>query len=103
ASGNTNNAGTFSGGVMNLPRLLEDWSSSTLTLNTSIVNMFASQIATNQFKNPGTYYWAPSSRNFSFNTNFLAKQPPGTPNLNVIVRSTWAAPPPNTLNFYVTP
>ena len=40
---------TFSGGVHNLPRLLEDWNSpstKTLTLNTAIMNLFNSQIAT---------------------------------------------------------
>src|SRR5208283_225228 len=48
----------FSGGVMNLPRLLEAWSSSsgssyqTLALNTSLVNLFASTRATNRFQNP---------------------------------------------------
>ena len=40
---------TFSGGVHNLPRLLEDWSSSTLWLNTSLVNLYNSARATNQF------------------------------------------------------
>ena len=71
---------------MNLPRLLEAWSSSggssyqTLTLNTSIVNLFTSTRATNQFQNAGVYYYAPT-RQFSFNLNFLIPQtmPPGTP------------------------
>ncbi len=70
----------FSGGVMNLPRLLEDWSNDTLTLNTSIVNLFYSARATNRFVNPGVYYYAPT-RQFSFDQNFTnsAKLPPGTP------------------------
>ena len=73
----------FSGGVHNLPRLLEDWGnggSVTLTLNTSIVNLFASTRATNQWQTPGNYYYAPT-RQFSFDPNFLvyAKLPPGTP------------------------
>ena len=47
------NATTFSGGVHNLMRLQEDWSNnSVLVLNTSIVVLFASQMATNQFRNP---------------------------------------------------
>jgi hypothetical protein len=49
----------FSGGAMNLPRLLENWGnggSVTLTLNTSMVNLFNSTRATNQFQNPGVYY-----------------------------------------------
>jgi hypothetical protein len=96
-------ATTFSGGAMNLPRLLEDWGnggSVTLTLNTSIVNLFASRWATNQFQNPGVYYYAPT-RQFSFDQNFLnyTKQPPGTPMLGVVLRSKWATPPPNTVTY----
>ena len=80
----------FSGGVMNVPRLLEDWASSggtkNLTLNTSIVNLFGSVYATNWFKNPGFYYYAPT-RNFSFDLNFTntAKLPPGTPEVTITV------------------
>jgi hypothetical protein len=96
-------ATTFSGGAMNLPRLLEDWGnggSVTLTLNTSIVNLFASTRATNQFQNPGAYYYAPT-RQFSFDQNFLnyTKQPPGTPMLGVVLRAKWATPPPNTVTY----
>jgi len=90
----------FSGGVMNLPRLLEDWSSDTLTLNTSIVNLFNSIRATNWFQNPGVYYFAPT-RSFSFDNNFTnyAKLPPATPTLGLINRSKWRVPPPNVLNY----
>lgn len=96
--------GTYSGGCMNLPRLLEDWSSAVLTLNTSIVNLYASTIATNQFKDPGNYYYAPSSRQFSFDPNFAnpAKTPPpATPNLLILTRYSWAQAPANTVNYYV--
>ncbi len=94
---------TFSGGAMNLPRLLEDWGNGgavTLTLNTSIVNLFNSTYATNQFQNPGVYYYAPT-RQFSFDMNFLnyTKQPPGTPMLGYVIRLKWAVPPPNTVNY----
>jgi hypothetical protein len=70
----------FSGGIHNLPRLLEDWSSSTLWLNTSIVNLFLSTRATNQFLNPGVYY-NPPTRKFSFDQNFANPDiaPPGIP------------------------
>ena len=94
---------------MNLPRLLENWSSSTLTLNTSIVNMFGSVFATNQFQlpygsmNPTGYYEAPSNRKFTFDSRLLSRQPPGTPNLNVVARNGWATPPPGKVNYYVTP
>jgi hypothetical protein len=97
----------FSGGVHNLPRLLEDWNSPntrTLWLNTSIMNLFTSKIATHQFVNPGTYY-DPPTRKFSYDLNFLdpAKQPPGVPCALVLVRLNWAVPPPNNVAYNVTP
>jgi len=74
----------FSGGIHNLPRLLENWASSTLWLNTSLVCFYQSTVATNRFQNPGVYYNAPT-RKFSFDPNFnnLAKLPPGTPVVGV--------------------
>jgi hypothetical protein len=95
-----NTSNHFSGGVMNLPRLLEDWSSDTLTLNTSIVNLFSSIRATNWFINPGVYYYAPT-RSFSFDNNFTnyTKLPPATPTIGLINRSQWRVPPPNTVNY----
>jgi hypothetical protein len=97
----------FSGGVHNLPRLLESWSGDTLTLNTSIVNLFASTKATGRFLDPdvGHYYGAPH-RKFSFDLNFAdpTKQPPpGTPNLSIMLRSSWTIPPPNTVTYYASP
>jgi hypothetical protein len=95
----------FSGGVVNMPRLLEDWGnggSTTLTLNTSMVNLYNSVIATNPFQNPGVYYYAPT-RSFNFDLNFTnqSRLPPGTPMLNYLYRHSWAVPPPATTNFYV--
>ena len=94
----------FSGGVHNLPRLLEDWGSSTLWLNTSIVNLFTSTRATSMFQTPGVYYNAPSRR-FSFDLNFLDpnKQPQGVPCALLPIRFNFAVPPPNTVTFNVTP
>jgi hypothetical protein len=90
----------FSGGVMNLPRLLEDWTGKTLTLNTSIVNLFDSVRATNWFRNPGIYYYAPS-RNFSFDNNFTnqVKLPPATPVIGYMSRAKWRVPPPNNVTY----
>lgn len=72
--------GYWSGGVQNQTRLLENWTGRTLTLNGSLVNLYPSAMATNQFQNPGVYYNAPT-RKISFNPNFLdpVKLPPGTP------------------------
>ena len=70
----------FSGGVHNFPRLLEDWSGATLTMNTAFINLYNSTHATNVFRNPGTYY-SPPTRKFShdprYNNPTIA--PPGMP------------------------
>ena len=89
-----------SGGVVNYPRLLEAWSGRTLTLNGSLVNMFNSARATAPFQSPGVYYNAPN-RSFNFDANFLdaTKQPPGTPELRALIRSSWVAVPPNRTNY----
>jgi hypothetical protein len=86
--------------VQNYPRLLEAWSGRTLTLNGSLVNMFDSARATAPFQMPGVYYNAPN-RSFNFDTNFLdaTKQPPGTPELRALIRSSWVAVPPNRTNY----
>jgi len=98
---------TFSGGVHNLPRLLEDWntpSTKQLTLNTSLINLFASSNVTHQFQMPGGYY-DPPTRTFSFDINFQnpAKQPPGIPCALVPLRFGWFTPPPNCVTNNVTP
>jgi hypothetical protein len=94
----------FSGGVHNITRLLEDWSSSRLVINSSIVNLFNSTIATGQFLNPGTYY-GPPTRDFNYDLNFSDpnKVPPGMPCALVALRFNWASPPPNTVTYNVTP
>jgi hypothetical protein len=58
----------------------------TLTLNTSIVNLFDSVRATNRYQNPGVYYYAPT-RKFNFDQNFTnaTEMPPATPELRVTV------------------
>lgn len=100
---------TYSGGIYNIPRLLEDWGNNTdpnrtLTLNTSLLSLFGSNKATTQWGDPGTYYNAPM-RNFNFDLNFLdpAKQPPGMPCALIPVRHSYATPPPNTVTYNVTP
>lgn len=105
----------FSGGVHNLPRLLEDWLNTAsgqrnLTLNTSIAKLFTSTMATNQFRNPlnfglGGAYYDPPSRKFSYDLNFqdYSKQPPGIPTALVLIRKDWATPPPNNTTYYASP
>ncbi|MGI0135209.1 MAG: hypothetical protein ACREBW_09665, partial [Candidatus Micrarchaeaceae archaeon] len=99
----------FSGGVQNLVRMLEDWSDrhNTLTINTSIINLFQSEIATNQFRDPGNFglrndpYYDPPTRNWNFDLNFLDpnKQPPGVPAAVMPIRFNWAVPPPGVTNY----
>jgi hypothetical protein len=94
----------FSGGVHNITRLLEDWSSTTLCLNTCIVNLFNSAVAKGIFVNPGTYY-QPPTRNFNYDINFSNpnRVPPGMPCALVALRLAWAAPPPGSTNYSVIP
>src|SRR5579863_1830985 len=68
----------FSGGVHNLTRLLEDWGSSALWLNSSIICLYTSAQATAQFQMPTHYYAAPT-RHFSFDLNYQTSTglPPG--------------------------
>jgi len=99
---------TFSGGVHNLPRLLEDWSGKTLWLNTSILRLWDSNMATNQFRNPQGFnptpvnpYYNPPTRKYSFDLNFLnaAKVPPGMPVALVPIRFAWGVPPPGSVTY----
>ena len=99
---------TFSGGVHNLTRLLENWSSANLYLNTSILRLWNSTIATNQFRNPAGFspaptnpYYNPPTRYFSYDHNFLnpAFAPPGIPTALVPIRFSWAVPPPGVTTY----
>ena len=106
--GNIPSTGTtaynFSGGVHNVTRFLENWSGDTLTLNPSIVVLFASQIATNQFIMPYSSsqtdgYYNPPTRNWGFDTTYYSpnKQPPGVPCALVPIRFNWQTPPPGSV------
>lgn len=83
---------SYSGGVENFLRLLEDWGSSKLYYNGSIIVMFPSQYATNRWRNTGNYYDAPQ-RHWAFDTNFLDpnKLPPLTPHVKTVIRNGWTA------------
>ena len=82
----------FSGGLENLFRFHEDWTSGnrTLTYTGSIVCMFASKYATGPYQNAS--YNAPT-RVWSFDTRFLdpTKLPPGTPAVWELTQSEWAS------------
>ncbi len=90
----TTSDASYSGGVENFPRFLEDWSGRTLTYNGSMIVMFPSQYATGTWKGTGSaigIYNAPS-RNWAFDMNFLDpnKLPPGTPAVRTVIRGQWS-------------
>lgn len=66
---------TYSGGVENFPRLLEDWTNKSLTYRGSMVQMFNSQQAIGVW-GQGNVYNAPN-RAWSFDTRLRTSPPPG--------------------------
>lgn len=92
-SGNVpSNGGTYSGGVENFPRFLEKWDGKTFTWSGSMVQMWQSQRATEEWSY-GSYYTAPN-RAWQFDTDLLDpdKLPPGTPMVNAVVKRGWSNP-----------
>jgi hypothetical protein len=84
--------GAYSGGLENLPRLLEDWSPSgqrNLYLNGSLVLLFHSRDATGPWDPEGAYYRAPN-RVFRFAPH-IGAEAPMVRNLQagMLVRSAW--------------
>jgi hypothetical protein len=81
-TGNVPSAGTtYSGGVENFPRFLENWdnSSTTVAIRGSMVCLFKSSKATEGWPGTGTVYNAPK-RLWGFNELFrTGVYPPGTP------------------------
>ncbi len=94
---------SYSGGVENFPRFLENWSGHTFTYNGSMVCMFTSQIATGLWLGTGSppdIYNAPI-RQWALDQNFQYsdKLPPATPSLVVLVRANWRTPAAFTTNI----
>jgi hypothetical protein len=115
ASGDTVNAGffagivpsngsSFSGGVENFPRFLENWNGAPFYYNGSMVEMFYSQIANQPFvedaPTPGAYY-TPPTRHWAFDTNFSnpSQQPPMTPKIIKVQPGQWSLLAPHTTSF----
>ncbi len=90
--------GSYSGGVENFPRFLENWGGHTFWYNGSMVVMFDSQVTTAPWNanNPNNTY-SPPTRKWAFDTNFLnvSKLPPGTPQILNIERLAWQFQLPN--------
>jgi hypothetical protein len=93
---------SYSGGLENALRYLENWTSVTQTYNGSLICMFYSQFATAPWVGtgspPGIYN--PPVRNWSFDQNFQFsnKLPPATPSLVVLIRASWRTPAAFTTN-----
>lgn len=85
----------FSGGVHNLPRLLEDWSGNVLWLNTSLINLYNSTRATGQFVNPGANaYYVPPTRKFNYDGRYSNPNimPPGMPTVSTGIPLVFVQP-----------
>ncbi len=82
--------GYYSGGVENLPRFLENWSSKTFTLSGSMVVLWESEQATGKWVYGMPYYTAPN-RAWEFDQDLLepANLPPGTPQVSTVERTHW--------------
>jgi hypothetical protein len=91
------NGSTYSGGVENFPRFLENWSGLNFYYNGSMVEMFPSQIANAAWPGTGTVY-NPPTRDWTFDNNFNnpSDLPPLTPRVINIIRSQWATLPVGT-------
>ena len=90
-SGYTNPSGTqygYSGGANNFPRFLETWSGRTCTYTGSMVQLFNSQTFTGRW-GLGSIY-APPTRRWNFDNNFLNNAPPGSLICVVYSRGTWS-------------
>jgi hypothetical protein len=78
----------YSGGFENLPRMLENWNGITFTWKGSAASLWYSRQATAPW---GNTYYNPPIRDWGFDTDFLdpANLPPGTPMLNLIMKTSW--------------
>jgi hypothetical protein len=78
----------FSGGAINYPRFLEDWTGDSCTYYGSMVELFQSKTFTGEW-DTGVIY-RPPNRCFNFDTNFATTPPPGSVNASSWSRGTWA-------------
>ena len=78
----------YNGGLENLPRFLENWDGVTFTWRGSAVSLWYSRQATSAWS---IAYYSPPIRDWGFDTDFLdaANLPPGTPMVNVIMKTGW--------------
>jgi hypothetical protein len=82
--------GHYSGGLENLPRLLEKWTNKTFNFQGSMVCLWDSQQATGTWYYGGRYYTSPG-RDWAFDPMYLdpTLMPPGTAMVNTVQRERW--------------
>ena len=92
-----NGGSSYSGGVENFPRFLENWSGRVFTYNGSMVVMYDSMQAIRRWPGTGTVY-NPPNRAWAFDQNFrdINKLPPGTPVARTLIRGKWYTMKPGT-------
>ena len=79
------------GNLVNVIRFLEDWSGKAFTYSGSIVAMWHSQQATGAFCCGGANtFYEPPIRNWSYDTLFNTKVPPGTPSAVILFKGPWS-------------
>jgi hypothetical protein len=81
------NPNTYSGGVENFPRFLENWSGDTLTYNGSMVQIFNSKQAVGTWGKGNVY--DPPNRNWAFDSRLRSTPPPGVFLVTSYVRGRW--------------
>jgi hypothetical protein len=88
----------YSGGVENVPRLLEDWTGQTSVFRGSLVVLYYSRTATAPWGASDEVY-QPPSRRWTFDPSLLepSRLPPNTPQLRTAVRLQWTHVNPDSL------
>lgn len=86
----TTTTGHYNGGLENYPRLLENWSGSTLTITGCFIELWHSSVARGAWPGTGSVY-NPPTRTWSYDSSFASGSslPPFTPHAIEAQRSTW--------------
>jgi hypothetical protein len=92
-------AGYYSGGLENMPRLLEDWTGKTLTINGSLVALYHSKVAVAPWGARLDVYRSPQ-RKWYFDPRFNSQAglPSSTPEVRTVIRRGWDVVQANRIN-----
>jgi predicted outer membrane repeat protein len=83
-------AGEGSGGLANALRLMEDWTGQVVSFYGSLAVLYASETAVASWQfTEGSAYAPPLRRDFFYDTVLLSALPPGTPEVNTVIRTRW--------------